>query len=34
MAGVWYIIARKDESDVLKSLSQPDAEVDVNAKRK
>ena len=30
---VWYIIARKDESDVLNSLSQPDAKVGINAKR-
>lgn len=34
MKDAWYIITRKDESDVLKNLSQPDAEVGTNAKRK
>jgi len=34
MTLIWYIIARKDESDVLKSLSQPDAEIGITAKRK
>ncbi len=29
---VWYIIARKGESDVLRSLPQPDAEVEANDK--
>ena len=34
MLMMWYIIARKDESDVLNSLSQSGAEVGRNAKRK
>lgn len=34
MQKVWYIIARKDESDVLRSLPQPDAKVGSKRTRK